>query len=166
MVVQWTPAYVAIGSNLDDPQTQVLRTFDALSKVTGSKLIACSRLFRTRPLGPQDQPDFVNAAAGMLTTLSAREFLFELQQIERALGKQTPTQRWGARRIDLDLIAFGEQRHDEPDLQVPHPGVSSRNFVLYPLLDIAPELSIPGRGRVRELARHVSGDGIAPLAAI
>lgn len=163
MVAQWTPAYVAIGSNLDDPQAQVQRTFDALSKVTGSRLIARSRLFRTRPLGPQDQPDFVNAAAGMLTTLSAHAFLLELQQIERLMGKQAPTQRWGARRIDLDLIVFGDQSHDEPDLQVPHPGVSSRNFVLYPLLDIAPALSIPGQGRVHELAQRVSGDGIAPL---
>jgi 2-amino-4-hydroxy-6-hydroxymethyldihydropteridine diphosphokinase len=164
MAVQWTPAYIAIGSNLDDPQMQVMRALDALSALPGSMLIARSRLFRTQPLGPQDQPDFINAAAGMLTTLPARAFLAELQQIEAQMGKQAPAQRWGARRIDLDLIVFGEQRCDEPDLKVPHPGVSSRNFVLYPLLDIAPQLSIPGLGRVHELAQRVSHDGIAPLA--
>jgi 2-amino-4-hydroxy-6-hydroxymethyldihydropteridine diphosphokinase len=160
----WTPAYVALGSNLDEPRRQIQLAFDALTVIPASRLIARSRLFRTQPLGPQDQPEFINAAAGMLTQLSAQDFLQRLQQIEREMGKQPPMQRWGARRIDLDLIVFGELRSDAPELQVPHPGVSSRNFVLYPLLDIAPELTIPGHGRVQDLAQRVGGDGIVPLA--
>ncbi len=166
MSVLWTPAYVALGSNLDEPQRQIRQAFDALSAIPESTSIARSRLFRTRPLGPQDQPEFINAAAGMLTRLTARVFLEHLQRIERDMGRQAPTQRWGARRIDLDLIAFGTLRNDEADLQIPHPGVSSRNFVLYPLLDIAPELTIPGRGRVRDLAQLVGSDGIVPLAPV
>jgi 2-amino-4-hydroxy-6-hydroxymethyldihydropteridine diphosphokinase len=157
----WTPAYVALGSNLDDPHRQIALALDALAQLADCRLCVRSRLYATKPLGPQDQPDFVNAAAGMLTRLDARVFLERLQGIEQALGKQAPTQRWGARRIDLDLLVFGTQTIDEPTLRVPHPGVSSRAFVLYPLLDIAPELSIPGQGRVAELAARVAADGIA-----
>jgi 2-amino-4-hydroxy-6-hydroxymethyldihydropteridine diphosphokinase len=164
MAAWWTPAYVALGSNLDDPRSKIACALDALNGLADCRLIARSRLFSTRPLGPQDQPDFINAAAGMLTTLSARDLLLALQAVEHSMGKQPPLQRWGARRIDLDLIAYGESRSEAPDLTLPHPGVSSRNFVLYPLLDIAPELLIPGQGRVRELAQRVASDGILPLA--
>lgn len=163
MPAVWTPAYVAIGSNLDDPPAQIALAFAALARITATRLIARSRLYVTRPLGPQDQPDFVNAAVGLLTTLTARELLTSLQDIERTRGKQTPPQRWGARRIDLDLVVFGEQVIDTPDLQVPHPGVPTRNFVLYPLLDIAPQLLIPGHGRVHDLAQRVDAAGIVPL---
>ncbi|MET0498170.1 MAG: 2-amino-4-hydroxy-6-hydroxymethyldihydropteridine diphosphokinase [Steroidobacteraceae bacterium] len=159
----WTPVYVALGSNLDEPREQIAHAFDELAKLADCRLIARSRLYATRPLGPQDQPDFVNAVAGMLTQLEPSALLERLQSIEKAMGKQSPNERWGARRIDLDLIVFGNQTIQEPALQVPHPGVPTRNFVLYPLLDIAPELSIPGHGRVADLALRVGSDGIAPL---
>lgn len=164
MTALWTPAYVGLGSNLDTPHHQIDRAFLALADLEGVRLIVRSRLYSTRPLGPQDQPDFVNAVAGLLTTLSPHELLVRLQQTEGELGKATPDQHWGARRIDLDLLVFGAQQVALPDLQIPHPGVSSRNFVLYPLFDIAPELLIPGHGRVRDLAQLVSADGIVPLA--
>ena len=164
MPVLWTPVYVALGSNLDEPRAQIERAFGELAKLGDCRLIARSRLYVTRPLGPQDQPDFINAVAGLLTKLEASALLERLQAIERAMGKQAPGERWGARRIDLDLIMFGNQTIQEPALQVPHPGVPSRNFVLYPLLDIAPELSIPGHGRVADLALRVGPDGIAPLS--
>ena len=159
----WTPAYVALGSNLDEPRLQIERAFVELSRLVDCRLIVRSRLYATRPLGPQGQPDFINAAAGLLTQLDARAFLEGLHGIERSLGKQAPEERWGARRIDLDLLVFGGQTIDEPTLRVPHPGVPTRNFVLYPLLDIAPELSIPGHGRVADLARRAGSAGIAPL---
>jgi len=159
----WTPVYVALGSNLDEPHRQLAMAFEALGRLPDCRLCLRSRLYVTKPLGPQDQPDFVNAAAGMLTLLDAHAFLACLQGIERAMGKQLPDQRWGARRIDLDLLVFGSQTCDEPALKLPHPGVPTRNFVLYPLLDIAPDLSIPGHGRVSELALRAGSVGITPL---
>jgi 2-amino-4-hydroxy-6-hydroxymethyldihydropteridine diphosphokinase len=108
-------------------------------------------------MGPQDQPYFVNAAAGLLTQLSARELLGGLLGIETDMGRQRQ-ERWGPRLIDLDLIHMPGEILDEPGLTLPHPGVSTRNFVLYPLADIAPTLAIPGHGNVLELLQK-SGDG-------
>ena len=162
----WKPAYIGLGSNLDEPRQQIAMAFEQLAKLADCRLFARSRLYASKPLGPQDQPDFINAAAGMLTVLDVHALLAGLQDIERSMGKQSPQQRWGARRIDLDLLVFGNEVHDEPSLRVPHPGVSTRNFVLYPLLDIAPELSIPGQGRVAKLAARVGSDGIAPLDSL
>lgn len=160
----WIPAYIAIGSNLDDPRSQVQRAFAALARLPHSRLLARSQLYRTLPLGPQDQPSFVNAAAGLLTQLSARALLAALKSIEVEQGRALPVQRWGPRRIDLDLIAYGAVRIEEPDLVIPHPGVSQRNFVLYPLREFAPQLLIPGVGRVCELAANVSVHGIELLS--
>jgi len=113
-------------------------------------------------MGPQDQPDFVNAAAGLLTQLTARELLAALLGIEKSMGRNRQ-QRWGPRVIDLDLIWMPGEIIDEPGLTLPHPGVSTRNFVLYPLADIAPSLAIPGHGKVSELLRHAGDDGISVL---
>ena len=113
-------------------------------------------------MGPQDQPDFVNAAAGLLTQRTAQELLDGLLQIERAMGRNRQ-ERWGPRVIDLDLVWMPGKTLDEPHLTLPHPGVSSRNFVLYPLADIAPALAIPGHGRVSDLMLRVGGDGISVL---
>jgi 2-amino-4-hydroxy-6-hydroxymethyldihydropteridine diphosphokinase len=113
-------------------------------------------------MGPQDQPYFVNAAAGLLTELTARELLERLLGIEQAMGRHRQ-ERWGPRVIDLDLIWMLGEPIDEAGLTVPHPGVSTRNFVLYPLADIAPSLAIPGHGNVLELARRAGGDGISVL---
>jgi 2-amino-4-hydroxy-6-hydroxymethyldihydropteridine diphosphokinase len=159
----WVPAYVGIGSNLDDPPAQVASAFISLGRLANSKLVARSRLYRTRPLGPQDQPEFVNAAAGMLTTLSARELLSALKELERTLGRAQPVVRWGPRRIDLDLLMYSDLRMAERDLVLPHAGLTERNFVLYPLRDIAPEVVVPGHGSVEALAARVGSDGLALL---
>ncbi|HEY0941799.1 MAG TPA: 2-amino-4-hydroxy-6-hydroxymethyldihydropteridine diphosphokinase [Steroidobacter sp.] len=160
----WFPAYVALGSNLDQPAAQIERGFSALASLAHCRLIARSRLYRTRPLGPQDQPEFINAAAGLLTTLAPRELLVELKRLERELGRAQPVVRWGPRVIDLDLLVHADAQISEPDLTVPHRGLPERNFVLYPLRDIAPELLVPGHGRVSRLAARVGGAGLAPLA--
>jgi len=160
----WTPAYVAIGANIDDPLVRVANSFANLACIDRTRVISRSRLYRTTPLGPQDQPDFVNAAAGLLTQLSATELLAELKQLEQELGRDRPIVRWGPRRIDFDLIVFGAERIITEHLQVPHPGVSTRNFVLYPLRDVAPALFVPGLGRVEELAQRVSTDGLSALS--
>jgi 2-amino-4-hydroxy-6-hydroxymethyldihydropteridine diphosphokinase len=157
------PAYVALGSNLDDPPRQIAAAFERLAALEGCRLVARSRLYRSAPLGPQDQPEFVNAAAGLLTTLGARELLRSLKRIEAELGRAQPVVRWGPRRIDLDLLLLGDVRMSEPDLAIPHPGLTRRNFVLYPLQDIAPELLVPGEGRVSVLAARAGSAGLAPL---
>lgn len=115
-------------------------------------------------MGPQDQPAFVNAVAGLLTTASPRELLDSLRAIERRMGKTEPAVRWGPRVIDLDLLVFGEVALEEPGLTLPHPGLHQRNFVLYPLSEIAAELWVPGLARVRRLGEHVSAAGIERLA--
>lgn len=159
----WTPAYVAIGSNLDDPLVQVRAAFDALAGLSRTRLVARSKLYRTRPLGPQDQPEFVNAAAGLLTELTPHELLRALKQIETALGRETPIVRWGPRRIDLDLLLHGQARISDADLVIPHPGLPSRNFVLYPLRDIAPDLVVAEHGRISDLAARAGPEGLALL---
>ncbi len=161
----WRPAYVALGSNLSDPVRQVEAAFEALEALPDSRLIARSSLWRSRPMGPQDQPDFVNAVAGMLTTAEPRAFLELLQALERRLGKVVPAVRWGARVIDLDLLVFGDLRSEEAGLVLPHPGLHQRNFVLYPLSEIAAELQVPGLASVGRLRERVSAAGIERLAA-
>ena len=158
----WRPAYVAVGSNLNQPLRQVGDAFERLAALPDTHLEVHSRIYLTRPMGPQDQPDFVNAAAGLLTRLGARELLDAMLAIERAMGRRRQ-ERWGPRIIDLDLLWLHGDVVDEPGLTLPHPGVSERNFVLYPLADIAPTLMIPGHGRVVDLKSRVGGGGISVL---
>ena len=158
----WRPAYVGIGSNLQSPRDRVLEAIDRMSSLQTTRVVLRSQLYLTRPMGPQDQPDFVNAAVGLLTQLAARDLLTELLGIERSMGRDRQ-ERWGPRVIDLDLLWMVDSAIDEPGLTVPHPGVSMRNFVLYPLADIAPTIKIPGNGKVLDLKRDVGGDGISVL---
>lgn len=158
------PAYVAVGSNLDEPRAQVERALDALAGVRASRLVLRSSLYRSRPFGPIEQPDFINAVAGLLSTLSPVELLAELQQLETRLGRLHPVVRWGPRRIDLDLLVHGTDRRDEPGLTVPHPGIADRAFVLVPLAEIAPDLMVPALGRVRSLLSGVDRSGVERVA--
>jgi 2-amino-4-hydroxy-6-hydroxymethyldihydropteridine diphosphokinase len=162
MSTLWRPAYVAIGSNLESPRDRVLEAMTHMAALKGVRSLAASRLYLSRPMGPQDQPDFVNAAVGFVTTLSPQELLTELLAIERAMGRNRQ-ERWGPRVIDLDLIWMVDAAVAEPGLTVPHPGVSIRNFVLYPLADIAPTIKIPEVGTVLDLKQQVGGDGISVL---
>jgi 2-amino-4-hydroxy-6-hydroxymethyldihydropteridine diphosphokinase len=111
-------------------------------------------------MGPAAQPDFVNAVAAVLTRLEVGPFFAELRRLERALGRTPPRERWGPRRIDLDLLVFGSLQLDTEELRLPHPGIVARNFVLYPLAEVAPELPVPGYGVAAELAAQVSPSGI------
>ena len=160
----WIPAYVALGSNLSDPERQIELGVLGARRARDTQLVARSALWKNPPLGPQDQPDFVNAAAGLLTTRTPRDFLAALKDIERRMGRTEPAVRWGPRVIDLDLLVFGDRRIDEPGLTLPHPGLPQRNFVLYPLAEFAAELWVPGHGRVRMLQRQATGDGLERLA--
>jgi len=151
----WTPAYVGIGSNLNEPQRQILRGLDAIAPVPNTLLIARSRIYSSSPLGPQDQPPYVNAAAGLLTQLDAVALLSHLKRLEQELGRAQPVVRWGPRVIDFDLLVFGGQRIDTESLKVPHPGLGVRNFAIYPLSDIAPALHVPGLGSVAQIQAKV-----------
>lgn len=146
-----TPAYVGIGSNLSGPEEQVERAIDALAEIPGSELEARSSLYRSAPFGPVDQPDFVNAVVRLVTKLDAPSLLHRLQKIENSQGR-IRGKRWGPRVIDLDLLVFGDTIVDLDNLNVPHPGIAERNFVLLPLQEIAHDLVIPGLGRIDEIA--------------
>ena len=159
----WRPAYVGIGSNLQSPRERVLEAIERMSTLDTTRVVLHSHLYLTRPMGPQDQPDFINAAVGLLTQLAARDLLAGLLGIERSMGRDRQ-ERWGPRVIDLDLLWMIDSAIDEPGLTVPHPGVSMRNFVLYPLADIAPTIKIPRVGIVLDLKRDAGGDGISVLA--
>jgi 2-amino-4-hydroxy-6-hydroxymethyldihydropteridine diphosphokinase len=158
----WRPAYVGIGSNLESPRERVLESVERMSTLNATRILLRSHLYLTRPMGPKDQPDFVNAAVGLLTQLSSRDLLKGLLGIERGMGRDRQ-ERWGPRVIDLDLLWMVDSAIDEPGLTVPHPGVSTRNFVLYPLADIAPTIKIPRIGLVLDLKRDAGGDGISFL---
>jgi 2-amino-4-hydroxy-6-hydroxymethyldihydropteridine diphosphokinase len=163
--MHWTPAYVALGSNLSGPRRQVEAAFERLAGLPDARLVLRSSLWRSAPMGPQDQPAFVNAVAGLVTKASPHAFLGSLKALERTLGKTQPAVRWGPRVIDLDLLAFGAYEVDEPGFTLPHPGLHQRNFVLYPLSEIAAELWVPGLARVRRLRDRVSGAGIERIGA-
>ena len=160
----WHPVYVGVGSNLDDPLAQLRRAFTKLAELPTTLVVLVSPIYRSRPFGPPEQPDYANAVAGLLTQLSPRELLAGLQSIEAAQGRPKERQRWGPRIIDLDVLVYGRERLQDPDLTVPHPGIVERNFVLYPLADIAPDLEIPGLGRVTELKGRVTSTGLDPRA--
>jgi 2-amino-4-hydroxy-6-hydroxymethyldihydropteridine diphosphokinase len=161
MMTLWRPAYVAIGSNLQSPRERVLEAMDRIQPLSGAALLR-SHLYLSRPMGPKDQPDFVNAAVGLLTQATPRVLLNELLGIERSMGRDRQ-ERWGPRVIDLDLVWMVDAAVNEAGLTVPHPGVSIRNFVLYPLADIAPTMKIPECGTVLDLKQSVGGDGISVL---
>jgi 2-amino-4-hydroxy-6-hydroxymethyldihydropteridine diphosphokinase len=162
-VERWQPAYVGIGSNLAGPRKQVLGAIARLRELPRSRLLLTSRTYASRPLGPLPQPDFVNAVAGLLTQLGPLALLAELQAIEAAMGRPVQREHWGPRVIDLDLLAYAHEHCSGERLTLPHPGIVERNFVLYPLAEIAPDLELPGLGRVAALLPGVTSEGLTPL---
>jgi len=155
--------YIGLGSNLADPRAQVEHALSALADLPQTRLLRRSRLYRSAPWGRADQPEFVNAVAGLQTELTPRELLDALLAIERKAGRERNATRWGPRVLDLDILVYGDQSIDEPGLHVPHPHLHERAFVLLPLAEIAPDLAVPGRGRVAQLMRHIDPAGCRPL---
>lgn len=141
---------MGLGSNLDDPLQQVRRAAEGLKQLPDTRLQRLSPWYRNPPMGPQDQPDYVNGVAGLLTRLAPAALLAALQSLEAELGRQPRTERWGPRRIDLDLLLHGQAVIEQPGLTLPHPGIAQRPFVIKPLLDIAPDITVPGLGRLAE----------------
>jgi 2-amino-4-hydroxy-6-hydroxymethyldihydropteridine diphosphokinase len=153
-----TRAYLALGGNLGDVAGEFLTALRALGAADGVTLVAVSRVYRTPPWGVTDQPDFLNMAAAIDTNLSARGLLELCLRIEKSSGR-VRDRRWGPRNIDIDVIAYGDSKIDEPDLTIPHPRAKDRAFVLAPLADVAGELEIGGRS-VRELLAQVDASGV------
>lgn len=142
--------YVGLGSNLDDPRRQLLDAMDELDRLPGTRLRRRSSLYRSAPMGPQDQPDFINAVAELETGLQPEPLLDALQGIEAAHGR-VRERRWGPRTLDLDILIYKNEQIRTERLVVPHPGLPRRAFVLYPLAELAPGLTVPGQGRVSDL---------------
>ncbi|WP_439826363.1 2-amino-4-hydroxy-6-hydroxymethyldihydropteridine diphosphokinase [Aeromonas caviae] len=156
--------FVAIGSNLADPLGQARRAIAALATLPESELRQTSRLYGSRPMGPADQPDYVNAVARLATRLSPLALLDELQRIEQAQGRVRKDERWGPRTLDLDLLLYGDEviRHER--LTVPHYDMKEREFVLLPLAEIAPSLVLPCGTPLTELVARCPRNGLAILA--
>ena len=146
-----TDVYIGIGSNLDDPLYHVKQAISELRQLAQCEYIATSALYRSAPMGPPEQPDYINAASLLQTHLAPLDLLDQLQTIEHAHGRIRDGQRWGPRPLDLDILLYGEKSINESRLRVPHPGLHERSFVLYPLQDINPDLVIPGYGPLATL---------------
>lgn len=156
-------AFIGLGSNLSEPRDQLARAIAALRKLPESRLTALSRFYRSRPMGPADQPDYLNAVAVLDTRLEPEALLDALQAVENEQGRVRGPQRWGPRTLDLDLLLYGSEVIHTDRLTVPHPGIAERNFVLYPLADIAPELVLPDGRRLQELLAGCPHTGLAVL---
>jgi 2-amino-4-hydroxy-6-hydroxymethyldihydropteridine diphosphokinase len=155
-------AYVALGSNLGNPVQTVEDAIDAMAALRGSLLKAISSLYRTAPVGLKHQPDFINAVVAVDTRLGPHELLDELFALEARFGRERSV-RNAPRTLDLDLLLHGTTVQDDPELILPHPRMHERAFVLAPLAEIAPELAIPGRGRVADLLAACADQRIHPL---
>ena len=156
-------AYIGLGSNLHSPERQLLAAFDALAASPGVRLTRRSSLYRTAPLGYADQPDFLNAVAEALTTLAPAELLDTLLAIELRHGRVREFAN-APRTLDLDILIYGDLQFSDGRLVVPHPRAHQRAFVLLPLLEIAPDCVIPGRGPARELLAKVQDQGVTHVA--
>ncbi len=145
-------SYIGIGSNQADPVKQARLAIEALKTLPQTKLTNCSSLYCSTPMGPQDQPDYINAVAQLDTTLSPLQLLDALQAIEQSQGRVRKENRWGPRTLDLDIILYGDQQINNARLTIPHYGMKVREFVLYPLLEIAADLVLPDGSVLSQLA--------------
>lgn len=158
-----TDAYVALGSNLGDSRATFAGAIEALGALPGSRLTGRSRIYRTPPWGRTDQPDFLNAVVRLHTSLAPHVLLDALMAIERRFGRMRDGERWGPRTLDLDLLHMDGIALDDSRLTLPHPRVAERAFVLLPLADLAPDLVLPGQGRVGDLLQLVDAGGCEPI---
>jgi 2-amino-4-hydroxy-6-hydroxymethyldihydropteridine diphosphokinase len=150
-----TRAYVGLGANLGDREATIRGAVEALAGEDGIAVVAVSSLRETEPVGVGEQPEFLNGAAAVDTTLSARDLLERLLEIEQRFGRVRIPGEHGPRTLDLDLLLYGGETIDEPGLAVPHPRLHERRFVLEPLAELAPGLLVPGRGTVESLLTGV-----------
>ncbi|SDZ97220.1 2-amino-4-hydroxy-6-hydroxymethyldihydropteridine diphosphokinase [Microbulbifer marinus] len=142
--------YIGLGSNLAEPEKQLRSALEAMDTIPATRLLRSSSFYRSAPVGPGEQPDYINAVAELETELAPLALLDRLQAIEAAHGRERSI-RWGARTLDLDILLFGREQIDVPRLQVPHPRMAERNFVLLPLAELEPELQLPSGESIQAL---------------
>lgn len=153
-------AFIGLGSNLGDREATIRAALEAIADMPDTDLLRVSSLYDTEPVGETEQPNFLNAAALVDTDLDPRQLLWNLRLIEKRLGR-VRTKPWGPRTIDLDLLLYGDEIIEEPDLRVPHPEIIRRSFVLVPLVELEPRLVHPGTGET--MAAHLNRLGARPL---
>ena len=155
--------FIALGANLADPLGQIERAVAALQALPDSRFVACSSLYRSRPMGPADQPDYINGVAHIETRLSPHALLDQTQRIELEQGRVRKAERWGPRTLDLDLLLYGDERIHDERLTVPHYGMKTRAFVLLPLFDLAPHLVLPCGTALHTLVSACDCSELEPL---
>ena len=156
-------AYIGLGSNLDNPHQQVVSALAALAGITGTQLFAFSGLYMSRPMGPADQPAYINAVAWLKTGRTPDGLLAALQAIENRHGRIRHGARWGPRSLDLDILVYGKMARISRSLTIPHAGIKRREFVLYPLHAVAKHLMIPNLGAVHRLTARCYPNGLIRL---
>jgi len=155
-----TRVFVALGSNLGDRQQHLESAVTEIGKLNTVARLSVSSTYETDPMGPQNQPDYLNAVCVFDYTGTPRVLLTQLQAIESSHGRVKSTERWIARPLDLDILLFGDEQVKEPDLQIPHSGIADRSFVLWPLRELDSALEIPGLGLVGDLCQNCEQFGI------
>jgi len=159
-----TVAYIGLGSNLSDPIKQIQQAISKISNIAKSKLLCVSSLYLSLPMGPQDQNDYINAVLSIETSLLAIELLDALQAIENEAGRVRKKNRWGARILDCDILLFGSEIINNERLIIPHYGLQDREFVLFPLNEIAPTLLLPDHKSIKKMADNIEHNGIKKLS--
>ncbi len=155
--------YIGLGANMDQPVAQILSACEAIKSMASRHEFVVSSLYRSAPMGPQDQNDYINAVARFNTELTPLELLEQLQRIEQTHGRVRKKERWGPRTLDLDLLLFGDQVIVSERLTVPHYGMRKRAFVIYPLLEIAPDLTLPDGTQLDSIANQLTLQGLTKL---
>lgn len=155
--------YIGLGSNLSDPTEQVKQAIIAVAKIPNSSLLKASSIYLSRPMGPQDQDDYINAVLALETQLAPLTLLDALQKIENNAGRVRKDNRWGARILDLDILLFDDNTIENDRLTVPHYGMKEREFVLVPLAEIAPNHILPCQSVVANLAENINTNGLIKL---
>lgn len=161
--MQTVRCYLGLGANLAQPVLQLQQALASLQQLPRTKVAAVSGFYASKPMGPQDQPDYVNAVAAIDTALAPESLLDALQQIEQQQGRARKDERWGPRTLDLDILLYGNEIINTARLTVPHYGLQLREFVLYPLYEIAPQLSLPDGTVLCSLLEQIPLNGLQKL---
>lgn len=157
--------YVGLGANLQSPLATIKLAIDALKQLPKSKLVKTSAIYSSKPMGPADQPDYVNAVVLIETQLSAHQLFEHTCAIEHKHGRTRLGEHWGPRTLDLDILLFGQHAINDDTLVIPHYGLQQREFVIYPLLDITPDLTLPCGTVVHSLTKSVPLNGMTPISS-
>ncbi|MFK7890382.1 MAG: 2-amino-4-hydroxy-6-hydroxymethyldihydropteridine diphosphokinase [Granulosicoccus sp.] len=155
-----TLASIALGSNLGDRHAHLTKAVNDIDELMGCTVVSMSSVYETEPMGPAEQPDYLNAVCQIECDVEPHALLYMLKDIERQHGRVQVAERWTARPLDLDILLFGQQSVQSSDLQIPHPGIAHRSFVLWPLAELDADMIIPGAGSVTRLQKSCESFGI------